>query len=189
VRRSERGTHHVGVRDDRGGIWRWSSRLLGGGTLSSPPGPGALVLALVSIERTLPLAACAIGRRGQLQGAEPLVGRDPNRADSRHPWQRGALRRLRRRLPSAAGTQPRPMGGIAAAWELGRELPPVELVQIGDFYFVRDGHHRISVARAMGQEHIEAEVTVWDVVGPLPWEERVEFARPLLVGNPAAQSA
>jgi len=79
--------------------------------------------------------------------------------------------------------------GIAAAWELGRELPPVELVQIGDFYFVRDGHHRISVARAMGQEHIEAEVTVWDVVGPLPWEERVEFARPLLVGNPAAQSA
>jgi hypothetical protein len=35
---------------------------------------------------------------------------------------------------------------------------------------VRDGHHRISVARALGQRDIEAEVTVWQVTGPLPWE-------------------
>jgi len=79
--------------------------------------------------------------------------------------------------------------GIATARERGRTLPPVELVQIGDLYFVRNGHHRISVGRAMGQEHIEAEVTVWEVVGPLPWEQRVELARPLPVGNLAAQPA
>jgi len=30
-------------------------------------------------------------------------------------------------------------------------------------YFVRDGHHRISVARALGQAYIDAEVTVWEV--------------------------
>jgi hypothetical protein len=36
---------------------------------------------------------------------------------------------------------------------------------------VRDGHHRISVARALGQRDVEAEVTVWQVVGPLPWEQ------------------
>jgi hypothetical protein len=35
-------------------------------------------------------------------------------------------------------------------------LPPVELVQIGDAYYVQDGHHRISVARALEQEAIEA---------------------------------
>jgi hypothetical protein len=43
-------------------------------------------------------------------------------------------------------------------------LPAVELVQVGDRYFVRDGHHRISVAVALGQRDIDAEVTVWEVV-------------------------
>ena len=37
-------------------------------------------------------------------------------------------------------------------------LPPVQLYQIGEVYFVRDGHHRVSVARERGQEFIEAEV-------------------------------
>lgn len=49
-------------------------------------------------------------------------------------------------------------------------LPPVSLVQVGGLYFVQDGHHRISVARALGERAIDAEVTVWDVHGPLPWE-------------------
>ena len=52
----------------------------------------------------------------------------------------------------------------------GKSLPPVELVQVGDVYFVRDGHHRISVARAFGQRDIEAEVMAWQVTGSLPWE-------------------
>jgi hypothetical protein len=60
--------------------------------------------------------------------------------------------------------------GIAAARQRGKELPPVALVQVGDLYFVRDGHHRISVARALGQTAIEARVIVWQVAGPLPWE-------------------
>jgi hypothetical protein len=50
---------------------------------------------------------------------------------------------------------------VATAWQWGRMLPPVELIQVGDVYFVRDGHHRISVARAMGQQHVEAVVVVW----------------------------
>ncbi|HXF64338.1 MAG TPA: hypothetical protein VNK95_22100 [Caldilineaceae bacterium] len=40
------------------------------------------------------------------------------------------------------------------------DLPPVELVRIGDVYFVVDGHHRISVARAHGYQGIEANVMV-----------------------------
>ncbi len=40
-----------------------------------------------------------------------------------------------------------------------RGLPPVDLFQIGDVYFVNDGNHRVSVARQMGHSHIEAYVT------------------------------
>jgi hypothetical protein len=47
---------------------------------------------------------------------------------------------------------------VATARLAGLPLPPVELLRYGDFYFVRDGHHRISVARALGETEIEAEV-------------------------------
>jgi len=52
---------------------------------------------------------------------------------------------------------------VAAARQRGVALPPVELIQVGEIYFVRDGHHRISVAKAFGQEEIEADVTVWEI--------------------------
>ena len=52
---------------------------------------------------------------------------------------------------------------IAEAWLRDISLPPVELIQVGDSYFVRDGHHRISVARSLGQTHVDAMVTVWEV--------------------------
>lgn len=38
-------------------------------------------------------------------------------------------------------------------------LPPVELYQIGDVYFVLDGNHRVSVARQLGAPTIQAYVT------------------------------
>jgi hypothetical protein len=60
---------------------------------------------------------------------------------------------------------------IAVARQRGKPLPPVQLAQVGDVYFVQDGHHRISVARALGQRAIEAKVMIWQVTGPLPWEE------------------
>lgn len=47
---------------------------------------------------------------------------------------------------------------VAAARRTGIALPLVELVWAWDGYYVRDGHHRISVARAMGQVAIEALV-------------------------------
>ncbi|UCG24201.1 MAG: universal stress protein [Chloroflexota bacterium] len=46
---------------------------------------------------------------------------------------------------------------IAATGMTG--LPPVELYQIGEVYFVFDGHHRISVARQQSQTDIQAYVT------------------------------
>lgn len=38
-------------------------------------------------------------------------------------------------------------------------LPPIEVFQVGSVYFVSDGNHRVSVARASGFKEIEAYVT------------------------------
>jgi nucleotide-binding universal stress UspA family protein len=46
-------------------------------------------------------------------------------------------------------------------------LPPIEVYKIGDAYFVRDGHHRVSVARDIGARSIEANVTEVEVKIPL----------------------
>jgi hypothetical protein len=48
---------------------------------------------------------------------------------------------------------------IAAAMRRGEAMPPVDLLRIGEIYFVRDGHHRVSVARALGLTDINAFVT------------------------------
>jgi hypothetical protein len=40
----------------------------------------------------------------------------------------------------------------------GAVLPPISVVQVGDGYAVRDGHHRISVAKARGAVSIDASV-------------------------------
>jgi hypothetical protein len=46
-------------------------------------------------------------------------------------------------------------------------LPPIELYKIGDVYFVRDGNHRVSVARQQGQLYIDAYVTELVVEVPI----------------------
>jgi hypothetical protein len=48
---------------------------------------------------------------------------------------------------------------INAAQRRGEALPPVSLYKIGDLYFVRDGHHRVSVAKSLGRKDIDAYVT------------------------------
>ena len=63
---------------------------------------------------------------------------------------------------------------VARAQLRGLGLPPVELIQLGEVYFVRDGHHHISVAAALGQQEIDAVVTVWHVTEP------VQEQRPLV---------
>jgi len=48
---------------------------------------------------------------------------------------------------------------IDKAYMQGVILPAVTLYEIGGVYFVRDGNHRVSVAKARGVEFIDAEVT------------------------------
>jgi hypothetical protein len=64
----------------------------------------------------------------------------------------------------------RPAGGARCRWQRlwlaehrGAVLPPISVVAVGDAYAVRDGHHRISVARARGALTIDATV---DTVQP-----------------------
>jgi hypothetical protein len=40
----------------------------------------------------------------------------------------------------------------------GVTLPPISVVRVGDAYAIRDGHHRVSVARALGAPSISAIV-------------------------------
>jgi hypothetical protein len=46
--------------------------------------------------------------------------------------------------------------GIAEAVRRGQSMPPIDIYKIGDLYFVRDGHHRVSVARSLGLDKIDA---------------------------------
>ena len=41
----------------------------------------------------------------------------------------------------------------------GQAMPPIDVYRIGELHFVKDGHHRVSVARELGYEVIEAYVT------------------------------
>jgi len=54
------------------------------------------------------------------------------------------------------------------------ELPPVQLYKVGDVYFVRDGHHRVSVAREKGVKFIDAEVIECEARVPVTPDLRPE---------------
>lgn len=61
---------------------------------------------------------------------------------------------------------------IDGAFHQGEELPPVSLYKVGGFYFVLDGHHRVSVAHYHGVEWIDAYVMEFDAAGSGVWSER-----------------
>jgi hypothetical protein len=63
---------------------------------------------------------------------------------------------------------------IAAMVRRGEPLPPVDLLRIGELHFVRDGHHRVSVARALGRRDIDAYVT--DVLTKVGAEKTITLA-------------
>ena len=64
----------------------------------------------------------------------------------------------------------RPAAGARTRWERvwlaehrGAVLPPISVIQVGDSYAVRDGHHRVSVARARGAVSIDASIDAVDL--------------------------
>ena len=79
---------------------------------------------------------------------------------------------------------------IDRAYHTDVRLPPVQLYKVGDIYFVKDGNHRVSVARERGVEFIDAEVIESHVRVPInasmsPFEllMQVEYAEFLRLTN------
>jgi hypothetical protein len=71
---------------------------------------------------------------------------EPSRASQFDPWFR----------PAAAARSR--WQRLWLAEHRGSVLPPISVVSVGDHYAVRDGHHRVSVARARGALTIDAVV-------------------------------
>jgi hypothetical protein len=76
-------------------------------------------------------------------------------------------------MPAKASVEER-WKRIDRAFHRGDELPPVTLYRLGGFYFVLDGHHRVSVARYHGVEWIDADVTEFRAL--LPKKRRAQVA-------------
>ncbi|QSH93098.1 transcriptional regulator [Treponema medium] len=53
-------------------------------------------------------------------------------------------------------------------------LPPIQLYELGGLYFVRDGNHRVSVAKTQGVEFIDAEVISLQSEVQLPPDVRLD---------------
>ncbi len=56
-------------------------------------------------------------------------------------------------------------------------VPPIDVYQIGGFYFVIDGHHRVSVARQIGDTHIQANIIETCTEMPLANDFRLDDPR------------
>jgi hypothetical protein len=108
-------------------------------------------------------------RRGRARGGLPVYDETKRRVS-------GLPARLEIPLDAIAGTvEPsraalfdgafRPKSIVRSRWERmwlaehrGVVLPPISVVRVRDGYAVRDGHHRVSVARARGALTIDAAV-------------------------------
>jgi hypothetical protein len=55
---------------------------------------------------------------------------------------------------------------LALAQRRGEAIPPIEVYRIGSLHFVKDGHHRVSIALASGQKTIDAYVTEVQTITP-----------------------
>jgi hypothetical protein len=95
----------------------------------------------------------ALGRRGERQLGLQVIDIDSivGTVD------RG--REFDRSFRPTSGRVRRRWEGVATAQRKGKPMPPIDVYRIGEVHFVKDGHHRVSVARAMGLDQIEAYVT------------------------------
>lgn len=66
-------------------------------------------------------------------------------------------------LPLARRNKQRWVSIAVAAMDNEITLPPIDVVQVGDIYYVEDGHHRVSVAKGLDKLFIDANVTVWEI--------------------------
>jgi hypothetical protein len=95
----------------------------------------------------------ALGNEGERRiGLKTIkLGAIVGTVDSRHDFDR-------RFRPTSARVRER-WEQLALAQRRGTTMPPIDVYKLGDMYFIRDGHHRVSIAMASGQTTIDAYVT------------------------------
>jgi hypothetical protein len=103
------------------------------------------LMAFEEIERTLPIKGQSY--RGM---KEVPVGAIVGSVDRYHDFDRAFL-------PIQARTRPR-WESVDRAALTDIILPPVQLYKVGEAYFVKDGNHRVSVAKEKGAAFVDAEV-------------------------------
>jgi hypothetical protein len=72
---------------------------------------------------------------------------------------------------------------LALAQRRGAAIPPIEVYRVGGLHFVSDGHHRVSIAAATGQQTIDAYVT--EILTTKPPASRTTPPANQLAGCPA----
>jgi hypothetical protein len=106
-------------------------------------------------DRILPLdeVVGALGWRGERQLGPQTIRLDTivGTVDSRRDFDRHFR-------PTTNRVRPR-WEQLALAQRRGAAIPPIEVYRVGDQHFVSDGHHRVSIAAAFGQQTIDAYVT------------------------------
>ena len=109
----------------------------------------------------------ALGRRGERQLGLQTIPLDSivGTVDRAREFDR-AFR------PTSSRVRPR-WERIAEASRKGKAMPPIDVYRIGELHFVKDGHHRVSVARELGYEVIEAYVT--EVITELGAEKAIRL--------------
>jgi hypothetical protein len=110
----------------------------------------------------------ALGRRGERRLGLQTIDLDSivGTVDRRREFDR-------RFRPTSSRVRPR-WERIATAQRKGQAMPPIDVYRIGELHFVRDGHHRVSVARALGHKVIEAWVT--EVITELGADRAIRLA-------------
>jgi hypothetical protein len=83
----------------------------------------------------------------------------------------GRYRDFTRNFLPRAGVNEERWTRLDAALNSMEGFPPVELFKVGEVYFVRDGNHRVSVARANSSTHIEAYITEIETDIPLTLDD------------------
>jgi hypothetical protein len=118
------------------------------------------LLAFSEVERLLPIQ----GQVYRGMRAVPLAAIRGS-VDRYHDFDRNFL-------PNQTYTKPR-WESVDAAMITDVPLPAIELYQVGNAYFVKDGNHRVSVARERGADYIDAEVIECVTAVPLPADVNV----------------
>jgi hypothetical protein len=95
----------------------------------------------------------ALGRRGERYLGLQTIRLDSvvGTVDSRRDFDR-------RFRPTSSRVRER-WERLALAQRRGEPIPPIDVYRVGDLHFVKDGHHRVSIALATGQRTIDAYVT------------------------------